>query len=44
METKALVENLHHLWTVGEVEASEAIVSRVSVCGLCKLLDKHVSV
>ena len=37
MKAKTLVEDLHHLWRVGEVEASEAVVCRVSVSGLCNV-------
>lgn len=35
MKAKTLVEDLHHLLGVGEVEASEAIVGWVSESGLC---------
>ena len=36
MKTEALVEDLHHLLRVGKAEASQAVVRRVSVSGLCK--------
>lgn len=35
MQTKTLVEDLHHLLGVGEVEPSESIVGWVSEGGLC---------
>ena len=35
MKTEALVEDLHHLRRVGEVEASQAVMCGVSVSGLC---------